>query len=360
MTAMGLGIAAVVILAIGVGVWVGKMLWSGRGPDEPIQPGLRPEPPAVVQKPGQDVKPRPPRPKPPKPKPPPVPTCVVVAAWNAPFVAAGYTPARRGRHFRKISATVKAGTKPASFKTAGPDVMLRVGVEEFTSLGSPPQGNSLAMRPKIAAVKLKPRKSERLTFVFDLPADLDGTERGILTIRGIEPVDVPPMASRPPARPPEKLTTYVEAPPRNLRPLLRDPVMAAIQAARNQKLFLRRRSEELSISIPAAGVSGTARKLRDGHYQAMLKRGAESLQCLLRLFDRGHRIVLYLADEPFHQITYVHPKWTGETKTHFKPPEPDRPKAPDVPKRHEQPPSTGWPVKKHMPDFDPNQKSIFD
>ena len=35
-----------------------------------------------------------------------------------------------------------------------------------------------------------------------------------------------------------------------------------------------------------------------------LRRGEHTLKCKLRFIDAGRRVILYLADEPFHQLTY--------------------------------------------------------
>lgn len=358
-----LAVAAIVLLAVGTGVWVGRMLWPGGGPVEP-EPWTEP---GVVQKPGPDTpptppRPKPPRPKPPKPKPPQLPTCTLVAAWEDPFAAGGYAPARPGRVFRKISTVVKAGSKPASFR-ADKDVTLVAAGENFVSLGCPPEEFALAVRPRGRTVELKPGRQERVTFVFNLPMILDGSERGTLEIAGLCRVEAPPIGERHPAPPPERLTTYVETRPRNLRPLLSHPVMAAIQGARDQRLVVGRNSEDLSITIPEADVAGTASKAGRGHYQVRLKHGSESLRCVLRFFDRGNRLVLYLASEPFHEITYVQRGWDGrQDRFIFPPPQKDRAKPAPGPSRHDRPPDMPKPKpkKKYMPDIDPNEKSIFD
>jgi hypothetical protein len=44
--------------------------------------------------------------------------------------------------------------------------------------------------------------------------------------------------------------------------------------------------------------------LGQGLYAAVLKRGDSVLDAKLRLIDGGKRLILYLSDEPFHQITY--------------------------------------------------------
>jgi len=375
-------VAAILLLAIGAGLWVGKRFWSGRPSEEGVMPGTTP-PTQVVQQPGptdthKPSKHKPPKPEPPKPEPPQpaVPTCTVVAAWTDPFVSEGYSPARPKRIYRKVSASVDAGDKPVSFKTYGPGVSLSVGQEEFTSLGSPGDGTVLAMGPRRDTVDLKPGESLRVTFLFDVPDEPASFGPAKLRIRNVADADVPGADGTRP-RLPSGSTKFVEASPRNLRPLLQNPIMAAIQTARNQTFLLRSGSEQVAISIPEAAVVGTATPVGAGCYSAQLKRGEESLECTLRVADQGNRLILYLDSEPFHEMTYVVPGWKAPTEQSFrvlpkknKPfknnpsPRPDKTHFDDEPRRPDRP--SGEPTtlpngsKKYMPDIDPRQKSIFE
>ncbi|MEI7836553.1 MAG: hypothetical protein WCK05_09085, partial [Planctomycetota bacterium] len=105
--------------------------------------------------------------------------------------------------------------------------------------------------------------------------------------------------------------TYHESPPRNLQPLLRDPVMRAIQAAGDQKLIVARKDRELEVSIPGAEVSGLAKIGAGGAYDVTLYRQGEpkGLRCTMRPVKDGTKslLLLYLSDEPFHQICYALP-----------------------------------------------------
>ena len=98
--------------------------------------------------------------------------------------------------------------------------------------------------------------------------------------------------------------SYKEKPPRNLKPLLRHPVMAAIQSAPRHRIVVRRSKEGFVVSIPEAAVEGKAKSLGGGLYKAVLKRSADALDCKLRLINGGRGLILYLSDAPFHQVTY--------------------------------------------------------
>ena len=354
-----LAVAALILAAAGVGLWVApKFFPQDTGPTV-AKPG-----PGKGGKTPKPVNPRP-KPKTPKPKPKPKPkpaTCDVVAAWADPFAGEGYAPARPDRVYRKITAVVQAGDKPVSLKTYGADVTLSVGGETYASLGSPASAGMLAMHPAQRTFEMKPRTSKRVTFLFDVPAEPASFGAGVLALQSIEEIDVP--AAAPPAGDiPAQPTKFVEAPPRNLRPMLQHPVMAAVQGAINQTLVLSNGGAVLKITIPEASVSGTAVETSPGHYTATLRRDEATLACRLRVLDQGKRVILYLADEPFHEITYVQPGWR-EPSHEITRPKP-KPKPPKPPRKTTNPKKPGTqPNKpkngKHMPDFDPNQKTIFD
>ncbi|GAG49783.1 unnamed protein product [marine sediment metagenome] len=100
---------------------------------------------------------------------------------------------------------------------------------------------------------------------------------------------------------------YVESLPRNLSPLLRHPVMAALQSARQLSLEVRGKGRSFALSFRQAGVAGTASPAGKGAYRVQLGHRGQSLECRLRVAGGGKRVVLYLEDGPFRQITFVAP-----------------------------------------------------
>ena len=54
-------------------------------------------------------------------------------------------------------------------------------------------------------------------------------------------------------------------------------------------------------SLPLEAV---ARPLGDGVYTVTLEQGGSKLDCHLRLVGSGRRLILYLADKPYHQIIF--------------------------------------------------------
>ena len=251
---------------------------------------------------------------------PKVPTCTVLAVKADPFAAGGYFPAAPGSVYWKVTAEINAGHRPLALNTFAPDVTMMVAGRQFPSLGTAVgAGAALPVRSRRGAVKLQPRQSKRITLLFELPQRTTAGRLCIVNV-GETPVSLP----APPASAPQDAVagTYVERAPRNLRPLLRDPVMAAIQSAPDQHLIVHPGAEGIRVVIPEAMVSGVGKPTGPGLFRAALRYQSHALNCTLRFLDGGRGLILYLADEPFHQLTYVNPQARPLPR-----PEPRRPAA---------------------------------
>ena len=99
---------------------------------------------------------------------------------------------------------------------------------------------------------------------------------------------------------------YSEIAPRNCKPLLRDPIMAAIQKVQNHQLEIRKRGSKLHVRMWTASINGIAEPIGGGLYNLSLKHYDDELKCKLRLAGDGGKqlLILYLADKPFHQLTF--------------------------------------------------------
>lgn len=263
--------------------------------DRPLANRRAPVPPVSPPAKTQPVKP--------PPKPPAKPTLTVLAEAFDDFAANGYIPARLGQTYWHITANVKAGEEPMTFRTYGADVTLTVAGKPLPSLGTRAGPMAPPLPGRKRTVALPPNQAEKLTFVFEVPIT---TETATFKVGDLPGVEV--KASGKPQVPPgtDLAGLYQEAAPRNLKPLLRDPVMRAIQAAPDQKMYIHSRSaDQFQVAIPAAGVLGMAKPAAVGVYQAVLSSEDNRLPCTLRSCADGRRIILYLRNEPFHQITYV-------------------------------------------------------
>jgi hypothetical protein len=171
--------------------------------------------------------------------------------------------------------------------------------QHVESLGEPVDDALRPLRARQRTILLAPASPQEAQWLFDLPAK---GGKGRLTVAGLGELEVdlpdPPSCSGVVAG------TYVEQPPRNLRPLLRDPILAAVQAAGSQRLEIRPSGQMLHLWIPEAKVHGEGRQVAPDGCDVILHKGPHSLPAKLRLLPDG-RIVLYLRTEPMYQITYV-------------------------------------------------------
>jgi hypothetical protein len=312
-----LAIVLVVVVGLAVGLWVGMLVRSRSGRQGPEPPGRaevgRPkDTPKTPAKAKQTPKAKPPAKKksakPPAKKtakkapPPPKPAgCVWEAKATSAgvFAAGGYRPAPPGRVYVRVTVAVTAGEKPLSLRTFGDDVVLELAGEKVASLGLAAEAASLFVQAEPRVVRVEPGAKRELTFLFETPQKAG---QATLVIAPDTKAPAGYLALKPPDASP--VGRYVEAAPRNLKPLLRDPVMAAVQAAGGQQLIVRQRARSLQVQIPSAGVTGSAQSAGEGVYAAALRHEGHLLRCKLRLIEGGKRLVLYLSDAPFHQLTY--------------------------------------------------------
>lgn len=232
-------------------------------------------------------------------------TCKVARAELDVFAAQGYFPAPPGMSYLRAEVRLKAVRSPIDLSTDKQDVAVSFGDSVIPALGAPAATGLVPVLSQPVTVHLAPGQSRDMTFLFLVPSHL---RRAELTIRNVPPAPFRPI--RPSATPPATALagTFIEKRPRNLRPLMKDPVIAAVQGARQQRLYVHRRTDTLQVYITPAGVRGVAKPIAPGLYETMLKRGSQERMCRLRLAKGGDTLIVYFADKPFHQMTYARVK----------------------------------------------------
>ncbi len=226
---------------------------------------------------------------------------VVESIVPAMFAAAGYFPAAPESLYWKISLRFSCGRQASPVSTAGASVVLRCGDRSVPSLGIvAPPGDVLPVRCTTDDVTIPAGGDRTLVLLFEMPA---GMTPDSLWVRDVGQVRLSQPARLPTAG--ELDGTYTEAPPRNLQPQLADPVMAASQGVAAQQLVTTASAEGLRVTLPQAGVRGTAEPRGGGLYDVRLHYGEHTLNGALRVFDQGRGVVLYLSPAPFHQITFT-------------------------------------------------------
>ena len=242
----------------------------------------------------------------PSPQPAPQqPRCDVVALATTTLGPGGYYPAALGSIYWKMTAEIKAGTDSIAFRAMGKDVQLvfagkavdSLGIAEDTPVGQGP----LPRLARQETISVKPGQSRKVTLLFEVPVGISEGELVIGKLRwpfrtksAVEPIPPASLAG-----------TFVEVAPRNLQPMLADPVMSAIQSAGQQQLAVRPNGSGLEVEIPQAHVYGLAKPAGQDVYGVGLAYGEYKLAANLRFVDGGRTAILYLADKPFHQITYI-------------------------------------------------------
>ena len=252
-----------------------------------------------------------------QPKPDLTHTVKIISIAADAFATGNTFPAGSGRLYWKLTVEIKAAARPLHFHNHGEDVLLMVHGQRILSLGAPGGDGLLPTRSQKKTITLDCGESTRQTFLFELP---QFARNGELRIRDAAAVKVGPVLLPKLADESAIEGEFHEIQPRYLKPMLRDPVMAAIQAAFGHNLVIKRRKASpaelaegkqggsLDVSIPAAMVTGQARSVGGGLYEAILHHRQKSLNCKIRLVDSAQRLVLYLSDQPFHQLSYARKK----------------------------------------------------
>jgi hypothetical protein len=314
-------LAVAAVVGIAVGIWVMAGIFKGGSTDPgngnataSIDPGntasggnnntiIKPKDPTT--------KTRPVVPKPVK----RIAACRAVTSSTDSFAGNGFFPAGPGKVFCRIRVQVTAGDDKLDIDNYGKGAVLRIGLDSYPSLGEPVK-SILPVPPIRRRMSIPARGSRTITMLFELPQKALGTTaaNGIVSLGKIAPVKVA-LGSPAHVLPAEAVMgsslPYVEVAPRNTKPLLSDPVMSAIQNTVPQKLSVRPGlNGSVKISLGSGNVTGTATRDARGLYVTQLKHNGSTLQCLLRFAHDGKEAILYLREEPFHQLTFARPGWS--------------------------------------------------
>jgi len=213
----------------------------------------------------------------------------------------GLVPAPLGKAFLTVSLALRAGREALRLDPRDGSVWLESGGRRILPEGFAPSGRSVV--PGVAdegVLTLAPGRSGRARVVFLVPVDAAG---GVLGVRGVGEAGVNAVEpAKSPAR--EALAgSYAEA-GRRLRLGFADPVMEAVRSSPLHELVVTAEGDAFALSLPPTEVRGEARFLRPGEYAATLRSGTSRLACRLRLLAGARRVILYLADQPFHQVIY--------------------------------------------------------
>jgi hypothetical protein len=278
---------------------VGSVIWRGTDSPAPEMDYISREP---FDEPEATTKTTPPEPAPANiaPPTPAGPTASLAGdATFSPFASGGYYPAKPNRLYCVLPVRIQSSAEePLRISPAGAARLKLDGVS-YACLGEFVPNTQLPLLARQRTVALPPHTATTLQLLFELPQK---EHRGTLQLDSLGELAVTLPAPAPAKTSPAG--RFVEVAPRNLKVLLDDPVMAAIQSTARQELLIRENGTLLDVRIPAAEVIGQARPVGANAYAVVLRHGPHSIEGTLRLLPDGRRIVLYLSNDPMHQMTY--------------------------------------------------------
>lgn len=281
--------------------------------------------------------------------------CQAVTSSTDSFAGSGFFPAGAGQVFCRICVQVRAGDDKLELDNYGKAAVLRIGLDSYPSLGEPVK-SILPVLPRKRHLSIPARGTQTITMLFELPQKAVGTNgtNAIVSMGKIAPASVK-LGSPAHVLPAKAVTSsskpYMEIAPRNTKPLLSDPVMSAIQNTMPQQLSVRPGPDDsVKLSLGSGEVTGTARQDARGLYVTRLSHNGSTLQCLLRFAHGGQEAILYLSEEPFHQLTFAQPGWSKTVPIVIQRPGTVRPKpGTTTPKPKPKPAVKPYPIDKPKP-----------
>ncbi len=226
-------------------------------------------------------------------------TARVVRVDRSLFASGGYGVAPLGQEFWHVTVQIEA--EGGRFLLAGQrqGVELVCGNYSGVFMGLADRDRAFSLSDQ--AVTISGGKARVITLVFPLPTITAGDE-AILRISGLDPLPFATPSTHSDSM--DLAGTYQEIPPRNLRPVLSDPIMRTLQREAWGEVTITHDGEKLRLTFPGCEVTGVALTSADGAYRVSLMLGDASIMGLLRQ-DGDNRLVLYLAESPFHQLTFA-------------------------------------------------------
>ncbi len=197
-----------------------------------------------------------------------------------------------------VTAGIRAGDEPVQVTLDAARVILEFDSHAVSAMGVLPQSDWRNRPTQSTDIHLAPRGYETFTILFEVPRTF---RRGTVEVASLGQLEIEAQY-QPSAMPLEGV--YQESPPRHLKPLLRDPVMRAIQDLPLVNIEISARDDQFppEVSLAEAGLTGRAEAVADDIYRLELSGPVGQLQCHLRQVD-GETLLLYLDASHYHQIT---------------------------------------------------------
>ncbi len=235
------------------------------------------------------------------PAPPGSPASLAITAVRlTPLGGDGFVPAPLEQAFLEVTVSMTVQGQLARLAVPGRDVSLHTSAGTTPALGLAAHDLAVPLAARAASVDLSPGSPREQTFVFLVPAAF---AEGALEVKGVGTAGLPPLPHPPPPSAMSLVGEYVEA-GRHLRISFEDPIMEGLRAGPAHRMAVTAEDGTFPVAITPGPLKGLARPLGDGEYELTLASNGRRLDGHLRLLEGEKRLVLYLADRPYHQIIF--------------------------------------------------------
>ncbi len=224
----------------------------------------------------------------------------VLAAELAVLGGDGFVPAPLGKAFLTVDVRISAGPEPVKLDTAGRAIALRTRDGDTRPLGLPAAEGLIPTPARAGTIVVPANATREASLVFLVP---EAFTRGTLQIAGLGEVELAmlPILHLSPAG--DVVGEWAEA-GRYLKLGFDDPVMEHVRTAPKLKLIVAAAGQSFTLALLPMSLHGQARFIGDGTYAFAVNSGSRSLTWHLRLAAQGKRLILYLADKPYHQVVF--------------------------------------------------------
>jgi hypothetical protein len=197
-----------------------------------------------------------------------------------------------------LGVQLQAGGVPISIHTD--NIQLKVRGRSYPSIGLPVTKSALPHRAQPATLSLPAGTSKTWQLLFEVPEILGFAEVTAGSLPAMR-IKLRPF----PASKGKTTGSFTEVLPRRLKPLLSDPIMAAIQQSPGGLLSISKDGDKYQLRLPQAGVASKPFTITGGEAIVTLVRGQQVLVATLRYVPpQGHLLILSLDKTPLHQLVF--------------------------------------------------------
>lgn len=226
---------------------------------------------------------------------------ILSSGWRIFANPAGYFPAAPGRLYACVELEAVTGNDALAIPFDGSCAFIEASGVRYYAAGT--EINASAVIPADVdrkTLKIPQNTTKTFRLLFELPA---AEIRGRLDIKGCN--DLLVNLPKPNIYVEKLQGDYIEQLPRNLKPMLKDPIMREFQLQNGQTISITQVNEKLfSVKFPQSQISGTAELQNDRTFRMSLEHSLLGRLSCRAILDSNGLLILYLSDKPMHQLTF--------------------------------------------------------